>query len=139
MSRADVGRYEKISGRVYFALDPSNPHNAVIVDLDKAPRNGRGEVEFSADVFILRPREGRNGTLFLEVSNRGGRSFVALDPKIEADIRDPFLLPRGFTLSWVGWQFDVRPEAGRVRLYAPVAGYTGWNFRSANIGFRRCA
>jgi hypothetical protein len=120
-ARNDVGRYETIAGRVYYALDPANAHNAAIVDLDKAPRNASGEVEFSADLFIIRPKEGRNGTLFFEVSNRGGKGFVGLDPKSEADIRDPFLLERGYTLAWVGWQFDVRPEPGRVRLYAPVA------------------
>lgn len=122
INRADLGpRYEKISGRVHFALDPKNAHNAAIVDLDKAARNARGEVEFSADLFIVRPKAARNGTLFFEVSNRGGKSFVGLDPKTEADIRDPFLLDRGYTLAWVGWQFDVREEAGRVRLSAPVA------------------
>lgn len=127
-SRIDLGpHYEKISGRVFYAVDPKNPHNAVIVDLDKAPRNAAGEVEFSADLVIVRPKQGRNGTLFFEVGNRGGRSFVGLDPKTEADIRDPFLLERGYTLAWVGWQFDVRPEAGRIRLYAPVAtGVSGY-------------
>lgn len=122
LSRTDLGpHYEKITGRVYFAVDPRNPHNAVIVDLDKAPRNAAGEVEFSADLFIVRPKESRNGTLFFEVSNRGGKAFVGLDPQSEADIRDPFLLQRGYTLAWIGWQFDVRPEAGRLHLHAPVA------------------
>ena len=121
-SRTDLGpHYEKIAGRVYYALDPKNPHNAVIVDLDKAPRNAAGEVEFWADLFIVRPREGRNGTMFFEVSNRGGKAFVGLDPKTEAEIRDPFLLERGYTLAWVGWQFDVRPEPGRLQMHAPVA------------------
>lgn len=121
-SRTDLGpHYEAIAGRVYFKVDPRNPHNTVIVDLDKAPRNAAAEVEFSADLFIVRPKESRNGTLFFEVSNRGGKSFVGLDPKSEADIRDAFLLQRGYTLAWIGWQFDVRQEAGRVRLYAPIA------------------
>ena len=111
IARTDLGpRYEKIVGRIVYLLDPRNPHNAVVVDLDKAPRNAAGEVEFSADLNIIRPKEVslRNGTLFLEISNRGGKSFVALDPKSEADIRDRFLLERGYTLAWVGWQFDVR-------------------------------
>src|SRR4051812_6187954 len=114
-------RYEKIVGKVFFALDPKNAHNTVIVDLDKAPRNANGEVEFSADLFIVRPKEARNGTLFFEVSNRGGKSFVGLDPKSESDIRDPFLLERGFTLAWIGWQFDVRNEPAWLQFHAPVA------------------
>src|SRR6185437_6212118 len=48
-----VGAYEKLSGKVYFAVDPGNPHNKIIADLDKAPRNQQGKVEFSADLFIL--------------------------------------------------------------------------------------
>src|SRR4051794_30461533 len=62
-----VGKYEKIVAKVYFALDPTNPHNLVIVDLDRAPRNDKGAVELSADVVVLRPKErGRaNGALLV--------------------------------------------------------------------------
>jgi hypothetical protein len=64
VSRADVqggrafglaGAYEKIIGRVYFAVDPANIHNRQIVDIDKAPRNAQGEVEFSADLYLYKP------------------------------------------------------------------------------------
>jgi len=34
-----VGAYEKLGGKVYFAVDPNNPHNKIIADIDKAPRN----------------------------------------------------------------------------------------------------
>src|SRR5204863_2321181 len=51
-----VGAYEKLVGKVYFAVDPSNAHNTIIVDLNKAPRNKQGKVEFSADLFILKPK-----------------------------------------------------------------------------------
>src|SRR5438132_5251248 len=121
--------FEKIVGKIHFAVDPKNPHNAVIVDLDKAPRNAAGEVEFSADLYVIRPKANRNDTLFVEISNRGGKGFLApniLDPTTESDIRDRFLFDRGYTVAWIGWQFDVRPEPNRVRLYAPVApGITG--------------
>jgi hypothetical protein len=130
--RADLGpHYEKIAGTIHFSLDPQNPHNAVIVDLDKAPRNAAGEVEFSADLYVIRPKTVANGTLFVEISNRGGKSFLAnLDPATEAEIRDPFLLERGYTLAWIGWQFDVRPDPNRVRLYAPVAAGISGRVRS---------
>ena len=47
---------ERIAGKVHFALDPKNPANRQIVDLDRAPRNPQGRVEFSADLRILRPK-----------------------------------------------------------------------------------
>ncbi|MEP7339634.1 MAG: hypothetical protein ABI977_17990, partial [Acidobacteriota bacterium] len=52
-----AGAYEKIVGKVYFAVDPNDPHNKTIVDVDKAPRNGQGLVEFSSDLYILRPKD----------------------------------------------------------------------------------
>ena len=57
--RADVGAsgYEKIVGTIHFAIDPKDPGNQVIVGLDKAPRNASGKVEFSADLYILQPRD----------------------------------------------------------------------------------
>src|ERR1043165_5989431 len=89
-SRADIqegkpfgtaGPYEKITGRVYFAVDPANPHNRQIVDLDKAPRNAQGEVEFSADLYLLKPKDMAkgNGSVLFEVSNRGGRGIGNLE------------------------------------------------------------
>jgi hypothetical protein len=128
VTRTDLGpHFEKIVGRVYFAVDPKNPHNTIIADLDKAPRNAAGEVEFSADLYVIRPKINRNDTLFVEISNRGGKAFLANpDPAREADIRDRFLFDRGYTLAWIGWQFDVRPDPNRIRLYVPVApGVTG--------------
>ena len=51
-----AGPYERLIGKVYFKVDPRNPHNTVIVDLDKADRDRDGLVEFSADVYILKPK-----------------------------------------------------------------------------------
>jgi hypothetical protein len=126
--RADLGpQLEKIAGTIHFAVDPKNPHDAVIFDLEKAPRNAAGEVEFSSDFYVIRPKNHGNGTLFVEIPNRGGKSLVSkLDPVSESEIRDRFLFDRGYTVAWIGWQFDVRPEPGRLRLNAPVApGITG--------------
>src|SRR4051812_23850176 len=50
-----AGPYEKLFGTVEFSLDPASPTNAAIVDLPLAPRNQRGEVEFSADFYLLKP------------------------------------------------------------------------------------
>ena len=137
LSRADLqdgrafglaGAYERIIGRVYFAINPENIHNRPIVDLDKAPRNAQGEVEFSADLYLFKPKDmakGNNAVLF-EVSNRGGKGILRLvnggntsDPNNE--FGDGFLLREGYTIAWLGWQFDVADQGQNLRLSAPVA------------------
>ena len=37
-----VGQYEKIAGKAFGEVSPTDPKNAVIVDLQLAPRNARG-------------------------------------------------------------------------------------------------
>ena len=121
------GPYEHIVGRLHFAVDPTDPRNRVIVDLDKAPKNAAGHVEFSADLEILRPREpGRgNGIALIDVVNRGNkvvlRSFNratgAADPATESAYGDGFLLRQGFTI--VGrLEFDVG-RVSAVRISVP--------------------
>jgi len=123
-----AGPYEKLVGTVRFAVDPENPANARIVDLDRAPRgvagHEDGRVHFRADFYILKPVDPSkgNGALFLEVPNRGGKAIVryfdrgaarTFDPTSAEDFGDGFLLRRGFTLAWVGWQWDIpRPIEG---------------------------
>src|SRR5580692_1998108 len=123
-----AGAYEKIVGRVYFAVNPENLPNKLIVDLDKAPRNAQGQVEFSADLYLLKPKDmnkGNNAVLF-EVSNRGGKGILRLvngvtsaDPN--GEYGDGFLMREGYTVAWVGWEFDVADRGENLKLYAPVA------------------
>jgi hypothetical protein len=54
-----VGAYEKVVGRYHGELDPKNPLNAAIVDLDKAPRNARGMVEPPTSTFSNRSTSAR--------------------------------------------------------------------------------
>ena len=127
----DAGAYEKIIGKVFFKVRPRSAHNRVIVDLDKAPRNAAGEVEFSSDLYMLRPKDAARarGSLLMEIPNRGSKGIIRLfqgakgfvDPTTEEEFGDGFLLRRGVTLVWIGWQFDVRDEAGLMRLTAPIA------------------
>lgn len=126
-----VGPYERLTGRIYFAVDPRNPANRIITDIDKAPRNAGGKVEFSSDFELLKPKDlaRGNGTILYEVSNRGGRGMVnffnrgngQIDSRTGQRNGDDFLFAQGFTLMWIGWQFDVplRPEL--LRVYAPIA------------------
>jgi hypothetical protein len=136
ISRTDVldgrafglaGAYEKIVGRVYFAVNPDNIHNKLIVDLAKAPRNAQGEVEFSADLYLLKPKDMNkgNGSVLFEVSNRGGKGILHLvngfSPSTpEGEYGDGFLMREGYTVAWVGWEFDVPEEGERLKLLAPV-------------------
>ena len=136
-----VGPYEKLVGKVYFAIDPGNPHNKLIVDIDKAPRNAQGKVEFSADLFILEPKDPSrgNGVLFFDVVNRGRKQVLVTfnrakgsnDPATEAEFGDGLLMREGYTIVAVGWEFDYPRNKGLVLLDAPMATdngkpITGW-------------
>src|SRR5439155_3022746 len=121
----------KLVGKVDFALDPELPSNDAIVDLKLAPRNSRGEVEFSADFYLLKPADPRrgNGKLFYEVGNRGGKSMLATfqkaagsaEPTSEAEFGDGALMRQGFVLLWMGWQWDVPDRPGVMRMEMPIA------------------
>ncbi|MGG5886129.1 alpha/beta hydrolase domain-containing protein [Falsiroseomonas sp. HC035] len=137
-SFGEAGRYERIAARATLSLDPADPRNAVIVDLDRAPRNAQGRVEAVTEVVILRPAEPMrgNGTMIVEVPNRGRELMGQLYNDGTANAlmlnRDPgngFLMRQGYTMVWVGWQADIPPGEGRgagLRLEAPVlAGVTG--------------
>src|SRR5437879_3479260 len=125
-----AGPYEKLSGKIFFAVDPALPANRIVADIDKAPRNAAGRVEFSSDFFLIKPKQiGRgNGAVLYEVSNRGGKGMLgffnhatgSLDPSSAADAGDGFLMRQGFALLWVGWQFDVPKRQGLVRVYPPT-------------------
>jgi hypothetical protein len=130
-----AGPYEKLVGKVEFGLDPNLPANDVIVDLKLAPRNARGEVEASADFYLLKPIDPRrgNGRLFYEVGNRGGKGMLptfqkataSLDPTSDAEFGDGALMRQGFTLLWMGWQWDVPVRPGTMRMEMPVATENG--------------
>src|SRR6266853_2110881 len=78
-SFGNAGAYERIIGKAYFAINPKLATNQAIADIDKAPRNRDGMVEFSSDVYILRPKDPKKGnsTVLYEVSNRGSKSMLA--------------------------------------------------------------
>ena len=129
--RADLpyAGYEKIEGRIYFAVDPANQRNRVIVDLDRAPKNAQGRVEFSADFYAVRPKTGGNGVAIVDVVNRGSRvtrMFNRVAAGNDPDVGDGFLLRRGFTVIAVGWEFDLPAGGDGLRIQVPAAaGVTG--------------
>ncbi len=130
-SFGDVGPYERIVGVAHFALDPKHPRNAAIVDLDKAPRNKDGKVEFISDVFILAPKDPTkgNGAILYDANNRGNKLALALfndapgtnDPSTVEHAGNGFLMRRGYTLVWCGWIGELLPGNNRLLMKAPIA------------------
>jgi hypothetical protein len=126
-----TGTYEVLAGKIHFVVDPANPRNKVVTDLDKAPRNAAGLVELVADLTILRPKDAvqGNGVALIDIVNRGrktvltgfNRATASMDLSTEAEFGDGLLLRQGFTLVWVGWEFDVPRRDGTVRIDVPVA------------------
>jgi hypothetical protein len=132
-----VGTYDRIIARATIAVAPTDPRNSIVVDVDKAPRNAQGQVEAVTDVEILRPTNAANGNrrLFYEALNRGGKLGFALfnddNPVVNdlvksGDAGNGFLMNRGYTLVWSGWQGDIVPGGGRMTFSPPVVtGITG--------------
>jgi Alpha/beta hydrolase domain len=130
-SFGSVGTYDRIIARATIAVAPGDPHNTIIVDLDRAPRNPQGLVEAVTDVEILRPTVAANGNrrLFYEVLNRGSKLGFALFNDIPAVVNDltkaadagnGFLMNRGYTMVWSGWQGDIALGAGRMTFSPPI-------------------
>jgi len=131
-----AGPYEELKGRVRFVLDPGNPANARITDVELAPRNAAGLVEFTADVSLLLPvvRSRGNGRVLLDVVNRGNTVAVPnfnratrpvfgpdSDPNPPIDVGDGFLMRHGYAVVSCGWQGDVPRLPGLFRLDGPEA------------------
>ena len=137
-SFGNTGTYVKITARATIAVDPVDPRNAVIADIDRAPRNAVGRVEAVADVVVLRPADMSrgNGTLLVDIPNRGRK----LAPQLFDDANQPgandaekasdaglgFLHGNGYSMLWVGWQADIPSQPGQLALKAPaLTGVTG--------------
>jgi hypothetical protein len=127
MTFGGVGAYEQLDGTVHFAVDPADPANSLITDLELAPRNAAGLVEFSADFRILKPVDAGKGSrkLFFDVVNRGNPlSLTNINSTTRADLTGPgngFLMRRGYTQVWCGWQHDVPEAPGFLRINVPNA------------------
>ena len=125
-----TGAYEKIVGRVYGEVDPKNPLNRVIVNLQQATRNRRANVEYWSDFCILKPVDMArgNGRIFYEAPNRGSKRIVAFlndapdsnDPSTLEHAGNGFLMRQGYTIVWCGWQGDLSPRRDLLRLQVPV-------------------
>ena len=132
----DAGAYERVRGTFRGELDPADPRNKVIVNLDKAPRNVRGMVEYDADFFILRPVDDAlsKRTIIYDVTNRGRKVInwrlmdyrpksvaSANDPKNLEDAGNGFLLRRGYTIVWSGWDSEAPRRSNGMSMSEVIA------------------
>lgn len=121
-----VAGYEKIEAVASFAVDPDSPRASKVVDIDRVPVNEQGEVVFSTDVVILRPKAQGTGMLVYDIPNRGRNLMFPLMNLAEPDeafsVQDPgdgFLMRQGDTMVWSGWQTHLGDK--RIALELPVA------------------
>jgi hypothetical protein len=132
----NTGAYERVKGVFRGELDPQDPRNRVIVNIDKAPRNAAGKVEYEADFFMLRPTVATrgNGKIIYDVANRG-RMYIhwrlmdvrlaspasGNDPRTVEDAGTGLFLRRGYTLVWSGWDPDAPRSNNGLSMKAVVA------------------
>ena len=125
-----VGRYEKLRGKAYGEVDPTDPRNAVITDIELAPRNANGKVEYSMDIFILKPVDLRRGNhkVFLDMNNRGNMRGLRLNdvarttnPTTAADAGSGFIMNLGYSVVGNGWDFGATSEDAGLTISLPIA------------------
>ena len=133
------GAYERVRGTFKGELDPRDARNRVIVNLERAPRNAHGRVEYEADFFMLRPVEVARGNrkIIYDVTNRG-RKYVhwrlmdakpasvasANDPRTLADAGNGLFFRMGYTIVWSGWDSDA-PRSNNGMAMQPVIATDG--------------
>ena len=126
-----VGTYDKILAKAYGVVDPTDRRNALITDIDLAPKNANGLVEYSMDVHILKPTDLTKGNsrIFYDVVNRGnkGHSFFndigPNNPTTAADAGNGLLMRLGYTMVFSGWEDEtlVAPGGDRALAKLPIA------------------
>ena len=129
-----VGQYEKIVGKAFGEVNPHDRQNRDIVDIEFAPRNARGKVEYSFNFYILKPIDLKKGAgkMMYEPPNRGGKTWTALgrvsgggdDPGSITDpavLANAFFMPRGYTLVWSGWEALGTLDTFNASANLPIA------------------
>jgi hypothetical protein len=125
-----VGPYEKLRGKAFGEVDPDDSRNAVITDLKLAPRNARGKVEYSMDIFILKPIDLTKGNhkLFLDFNNRGEMRVAALNdtatsnnPAKATQAGTGFIMNLGYTIVGNGWDFGASSDDDGMTIQVPIA------------------
>jgi hypothetical protein len=111
MSRAPMANtsYEVIRGTIHGEVDPKDAKNAIIQDLQLAPVNARGRVEYVATFALGKAIDmtKASGVLVYTVVNRGNGDVSAS--------------PDGHTSLVSGWQGDVPPTTSNQTITLPIA------------------
>ncbi len=132
-SFGSVGQYEKLRGTAYGELDPSDPRNAIITDIELAPVNERGMVEYSTDIFVLKPinLDLGNRRVILDFNNRGGMRVGLLNdarainnPTTAADAGTGFVFDKGYAVVGNGWDISASGHDS-MTIKVPVATNNG--------------
>jgi hypothetical protein len=138
LSFGSVGPYEKLRGTARGELDPNDPRNQIITDIELAPRNpATGMVEYSMDIFILKPLDLSKGNqkVLLDFNNRGEMRLGRLnqveltnDPTTAADAGDGFVMRQGYTIVGNGWDFGATDTADMKISVPKLTGITGRSY-----------
>src|SRR5262245_10565182 len=137
-SFGNTGPYERVTGKASVAIDPDEKDLPFICDLDLAPRNAEGLVEFQTVLDIVKPVDLTRGNrrLLLDFSNRGNRgAFTRLNDGGGSDLSkqsyagNGFLNRLGYTVVWCGWQGDLVYNGNNVAAFLPEARQNGQPLR----------
>jgi hypothetical protein len=127
-SFGSAGPYEILTGTAYGEIDPRAPSNVSIVNASRAPLNAKGHVEYSVEVMILKPVDVKrgNGRLLYDFVNRGRNTALAHlnesgDTFGANDSGNGFLMNRGYTVAWSGWQADAPNTPPLLKANVPIA------------------
>lgn len=131
-----AGPYVRIAGTAAGELDPKDPRNAVIANLDKAKTNDRGLVEYEVDFYIMRPADPSKGNrkLLYDVTNRGRKFLLTWihdapqtspgavnEPATAKDAGSGFAFREGYTIVWNGWDPDAPRANNGMAIRVPPA------------------
>jgi hypothetical protein len=91
-----AGQYETLAGRAYGELDPNDPRNQIITDIQLAPRNANGMIDYIASFFVVKPIDMSKSShlMWHGVPNRGGRLTIGEIERRAGDI--------GLSSGWQG-------------------------------------
>ena len=133
VSFGSIGPYQFVTGVANGAVDPRDPRNAVIQDIELGPLDAKGLVEYSTQFQILMPVDESKGNhiMLSEVVNRGNETSPGtfnIGTSTANPQGDGFLENQGLTLVFAGWQADlVAPPTnpGLITMSAPIAHHHG--------------
>jgi hypothetical protein len=138
-----VGQYEAITGIASGEVDPNDPKNALITDIQLAPRNANGTVSYQHNFYILKPIDLSKGNhkMMYEPPNRGGKTYQTLnrtpdgtnDPgalteaAFPGELANSFLWTRGYTTVWSGWENNLGALSGLTATASFPVAHTVYN------------